>query len=139
MEQDAVGKQDGRLSRRKAVEAISVLREARRLREQYEKVASSWAGQLRRYLEESGEDLIDGERGLRARLQLRKGEALYDVRAMPSALVVELQSLGLLAVNHKALTALREASQVVACDDAQRYVSRGEGTAAVIIEEMKRA
>ena len=128
---------DGVVSRREAVGAIEELREAREQRANYEKAATGLANLLRRYLTESGEDLYDGERGLRARLQLRKGEAVYDVRAMPAALVVELQSLGLLAVNHKALMALRDGAQVVACDDAQRYVSRGEGTPTVIIEEVK--
>ena len=123
-----------RLTQREAVEAVFALKEARALAKRAVDAADVLTGLLRRHMLATGEDVHDRERGLSARLRPVQGQLSYDVRSMPEGLALELQSLGLLTVNGRALEALRASSQVIACDEAGRYAHRGEGTPQVIIE-----
>ena len=47
------------------------------------------------------EELVDGEAGIRARLQEREGTPEYDVASMPDALVLWAQAHHILQLNHK--------------------------------------
>lgn len=79
----------------------------RRQRDLIERELRRLGDLLKAYLvDHPGEELYDGELGIRARLQERTGTESYDVTSMPVELVHRLHEARLLAVDVKVLRAL---------------------------------
>ena len=83
-----------------------------------------------------GEELVDGEAGIRARLQERQGTPEYDAASMPPALVLWAQGQHLLGFNHKG--ALEHAGMCAEGDALVTYRMPGKMTEALVVEEEKR-
>lgn len=91
---------------------------------------------IKQYLLDRGEDeLVDGEKGVRARLVTRRGPDTYDVRNMPDELVLRLKELAALSVDTKVTKALE--GKVIEALDIKRFRIPGSETQMLVIEEVK--
>lgn len=109
---------------------------ARNTKADSERVMEALAPRFKAWLEKHiGDELYDGERGLRASLQTRQGSERYDVSAMPAALVKQLHKANALTVDVKVLRALSGKS--VLPEDCRPYRVPGEETTALKVDVIK--
>lgn len=119
------------------VELIHIVREHRQEAKRHTDAAEGPAAMLRSYLQtEDVPELVDGERGLRARLQERSGWE-WDLRNASAGVIIELQQRGLLRVDNAAFDALRKAAPSGLLDDAARYRRQITASVALMIEPLK--
>lgn len=109
---------------------------ARNVKAESEKVMEVIAARLKPWLEKHPDDeLVDGERGLRAFLQARSGSERYDVTSMPAPLVRRLHKARALTVDVKVIRAL--SGKDVLPEDVKPYRVPGEETTALRVEAIK--
>ena len=103
-----------------------------------EKERELMAGFIKRWLEDNpGEELMDGELGIGAHLQERRGPAEYDVASMSDSLVLWAKGQHLLQMHLKLAPAVAGTS--IEGDEIQRYRNKTPGvTVALVVEERKR-
>mgnify|MGYP001580232971 CR=1 FL=1 len=120
------------LTRREAVAILSEYELLGHAITETQKRRTGLGDAIKRWFATTGEaELVDGENGLVARLQRRRGPAAYDVASMPAELVLALQPLGALNVDAKVLRALK--GKMIEADDAERFAIPGAETVALIV------
>lgn len=125
--------QEVEVDQRALIEQLRSYVENREQREVYGKQVERLAVLFKNYLERhDGEELVDGERNIIARLQIRGGGDAYDIQRAPEGLVLLLHKLNLLTVNMAGVKAQegREASERL-----KPYKVPGKGTVALIVEQ----
>lgn len=127
-------------------EALGLLTELAYINEQLsplEKRKRELTDQLKQWMAlEDREDLLDGERGLVARLQSRNGTPTYDVvslvkDAAGAEALVDAASAGMVRVDHAMLDRFRKQNGATWADLIERVQIPGTGTVALVIEKAR--
>lgn len=107
-----------------------------------DKMREAAMAQLRQYLDLNGLDsLRDGERGITARLQDRKGTPVYDLVSLAKDTdgyaLIEAASAGMARIDHVSLSRFRKDAGAGWADLIAKYELPGTGTTALLVERDK--
>ena len=123
------------LTQRQAVALLQFYVRARSFAVDAKRDQDALGAQIKGYLEaHPGEELHDGELGIVARLQRRRGADRFDVMSMNDELVLALKALGALSLDRDWIKAM--AGKCSEADEAKRFVvPAGEIVALDVREE----